>query len=173
MNDPLNPASPSSLGRTVSPDSLMSDFRGRSLSGMVILAVVAHVLFVGVFSLGYLARQIFGKPTSAMTEQQRLDEAVRESTTELRRIAERYDIKVQDLSQRFAGGAPGPAAPTQPATTPPPTDESHSSVEPTAPSETEPAPPTSEIERTLQQKEVGPSVPDLKNQDDLFAPKSP
>jgi len=158
----------------VSPDALMNSFRGKSLISIVVFTLLAHAAFIGVFSVGYLKDQVFGEDTSSLSESERLDIAVREGTVALREIAERHDVRVQDLSERFNGGS-RPSAPVD--------AETDGAAEPDA--ETEPAPtddpgadtpdePLSDIEQTLRQEEAGPAVPEFSadEEDDLFAPES-
>ncbi len=146
----------------VSPDSLMSDFRGRPIIIILAFTVVVHLLLVGVFSIGYLKKEILGEGTAAMSEEQRLDAAVLEATKAFRDIAERHDVSPQELSSRFADtklrppskGDPNPAKKNPPV------------VDEPAPKE-----PGSPIEQKLNEKAVGPDLPDLApedEEDDLF-----
>ncbi len=148
----------------VSPDSLMSDFRGRPIVAILVFTLVVHVILVGVFSVGYLKNRFLGEDTSAMSKEQRLDVAVREATTSLREIAERHGLSPQELSSRFAAGGVPPVS-----TTGPPPEAG--TVEDTPPvSDPASAEPDSAIEKTLQEKAVGPDLPDLapEEEDDLF-----
>ena len=152
----------------VSPDSLMSDFRGRPIIAILAFTVIAHVVVVGGFSIGYMKNAVFGEDTSSMSEKDRLDMAVREATTSLREIAERYGISPQELSERFANGD------TQPNTI-----VTSQQVNPDAPASEigsqEPGSqePKSVIETELQIEAAGPDLPDLPSleEEDLF--KSP
>lgn len=136
----------------VSPDEVMDDFRGMPVLRIALFTVIIHVALVGVFSVGYLKDQILGEDTSSLTDDERMDRAVRAGTTELRAIAERYDVSVQDLSARFAGDSPAPVVQT-----PSSEDPESNPVDPDA----ESPEPGSEIERALQEKQPGPAVPDL------------
>lgn len=154
-------------GNEVSPDSLMSDFRGRPIVAILAVTLVVHSVLVGVFSIGYLKNHFLGEDTSGMSKEERLDIAVREATTSLRKIAERHGLSPQELSSRFAAddarsiptaGQPAAAPGSQPTgpigqNTPPEAEE-----------------PESAIEKTLQEKAVGPELPDLvpEDEDDLF-----
>lgn len=155
----------------VSPDELMDDFRGRPIAKIVVVTLIAHVLVVGAFSIGYLKDQLLGVDTSQLSEEERLDIAVREGTTALREIADRHNVNVQDLSSRFAGGARKPA-------TPPPADDPAQPDAPAPPPVDPDAPnkPDSAIEQQLKETADGPAKPDLaplEEDDDLFAPDSP
>ena len=157
-------------GDQVSPESLMSDFRVRPIFGLIAVALLAHVLLIGVFSLGYLRTKLLGDNTASMTKEQRIDSAVREATSALREIAERHNMNPQEFSSRFGdkstrGVKPGTATTSQPAN---PaitvTGEPNASDEPNSP-----------IERALDKKEVGPQLPPMKpdEDDDLFNSSSP
>jgi len=152
----------------VSPESLMSDFRARPIFGLVTAALLAHVLLIGVFSMGYLKKQLLGDDTASMTKEQRIDSAVREATTALREIAERHNMNPQEFSSRFGdksthGATPSATTTSQPAAT-------VFTNKPDASSE-----PNSAIEKALDKKEAGPQLPPMKpdKDDDLFNSSSP
>ena len=92
----------------VSPDALMNDFKGKPIARIVIFTVIIHAIFIGLFSFGYIRNEVMGEDTAELTEDERMDLAVKESTTALRDIADRYDINVRDLSKAFVEGK-GPA----------------------------------------------------------------
>lgn len=155
-------------GDQVSPESLMSDFRVRPIFGLVSVALLAHVLLIGVFSVGYLKTQLLGDDTTSMTKEQRIDSAVREATSALREIAERHNMSPQEFSSRFGdksthGIKPGAATTSQPAA-PATTDTPPASREPNSP-----------IEKALDKREAGPQLPTMKpdEEDDLFKSSSP
>lgn len=180
MNDrsAQSPPPPPSPIAGVNPDAMLAGFRGKPLALTVTLAVIFHVLFIGVFSIGYLKRRVVGDPAAAMTKEQRVDNALKESTIAIRKIAERYDLTVQDVARRIAGGPPA-QAPSAEQTSPQPSPADAPAAQPPAGTTGEPAtppagPPVSQIEKTLQHKEPGPSVPELGGpDDDMFAPKKP
>lgn len=147
----------------VSPDSLMSDFRGRPIVSIVVFTLIVHVVVVGVFSVGYLKDQIMGVDNSKLSEKERLDNAVREGTIALREIAERHDVTLQNLSSRFANGS------TKRAATPIAGGDTPEKTDPTKTPDT-PKQPVSDIEKKLNEKKAGPAVPDLSpdKEDDLF-----
>ena len=103
-----------------------------------------------------------------LTDEQRMDNAVREGTSALREIAEQYDVSVQDLSARFAGAAPPPVVDA---------GDDDAAGDPAGDGETPsdgqtPADPGSDIERALQETEAGPAVPeltdDIEEEDPIF-----
>ena len=161
----------------VSPDSLMSDFRGRPIIAILAFTVIAHVIVVGGFSIGYMKNAVFGEDTSAMSEKERIDMAVRDASTSLREIAERYGISPQELSDRFANGetqvnsastvnatsTENTATSTQQANSNTPTDAAGAAT-----SETQE--PISAIETELQIEAAGPDLPNLPSleEEDLF-----
>ena len=87
----------------VTPDSMMNDFRGRPVVGILSFTVIVHVVLISVFSFGYMKNELFGEDTSSMSEDERLKVAVQEATTSLREIAERHGLSPQDLTTQFAG----------------------------------------------------------------------
>ena len=143
----------------VSPDSLMSDFRGSSVAVILAFTVIVHVVLVGIFSVGYLKNEILGEDTSSLSEEERLDIAVREGTTSLREIAERHGVSPQDLSSRFSKSR-APAAQAKSTATP---ESSEPGTETKSPETKEP---DSAIEKELQKKADGPDLPDLESEDD-------
>ena len=148
----------------VSPDSLMSDFRGSSFVAIVAFTVVVHVVLIGFTSYGYLKNQVFGEDTSAMSEEERMEVAVREATSSLRDIAERHGISPQELSDRFASGSPAKSTPEK-------QSASGNEETPTDGDNATPEEPQSPIERELQEKKDGPELPDLppiEEEEDLF-----
>lgn len=155
----------------VSPDALMSDFRGRPVVTILAFTIIIHVVLIGVFSIGYLKNELLGEDTSALSEDERLNLAVEEATKSLRKIAERHGVRPQDLSERFSSN--GARSPTQ-ETTEPQVPGTNDTPLPTETSE-EPNPTTAEppsaIEKELQEKADGPDLPDLPpiaEEEDLF-----
>ncbi|OUX04906.1 MAG: hypothetical protein CBE00_11720 [Planctomycetaceae bacterium TMED240] len=156
----------------VSPDSLMSDFRGRPIAAIVAFTVIVHVVVVGGFSVGYMKNAVFGEDTSAMSETERLDMAVRDATTSLREIAERYGISPQELSDRFAEGKTQSSITdsTKAAETPATAQQATSEASMTSSDQLGSQQPGSAIESELQIEAAGPQVPALPSleEEDLF-----
>jgi hypothetical protein len=154
------------------PDSLLRDFRGRPLFLILFLTLLIHLFLVGLFSIGYLSEKVgelrkefFGDGSTELTEDQRLDEALKEATASLREIAKRHDVSPQDLSERFSGESP--------AATDAGEEQFVSADEPEVPDSKDPGSqdPPSAIERELEETENGPKLPDLpglEGEDDLF-----
>lgn len=158
MNDtqPVQPPAPPK--EEVSPDSLMQDFRGKPVLTIVIFTVIVHAVFLGAFSYGYIKQDILGIKPKQMTEEQRVDAAVAESTEALQDIADEYKIDFSVLTDRLGTGersAPAEAEPRT-ATAPEPVDEREQAFE------------------DAQEQAEGPQLPDLDDQpsieeeDDLF-----
>lgn len=167
----------------VTPDSLMYDFRGRSVLWIAVFAIIIHVGIIGGFSYNYLKELILGENTSTMSEEELLDNAVREATIALQDIAEKHGVSPQELGNRFAKGSPRPPKTTdpKPVATDAPAEDSGTpdgdvGTEPTQPetppepgTSTEPEEPMSAIEQTLQETAPGPELPELPPiEDDLF-----
>lgn len=161
------PATPT-YSDAVTPESMMSDFRGRPVVGILSFTVIVHAVLVSIFSIGYLKSELLGEDTSSLSEEERLEVAVREATTSLREIAERHGLSAQDLTSQFAGGESRTAT----STTGPP---SVVSAEPEAPNGTTPdaGAPESAIEKELNTTADGPDLPELPpdlpaEEDELF-----
>ena len=159
-----------STAREISPDALMSDFRGRPVMSILTFTVIAHLLFIGFFSLGYLRNQVFGESNSSLSEEERLDQAMEEATRSLRKIAERHGIQPQDLSEQFANRSSGSSKSSPPGKKPPISPET--ATQPVAqPRETSMDSSDSAIEKELKKKAKGPDLPSLnpiEDEDDLF-----
>jgi hypothetical protein len=141
------------------PDQLMQAFEGRSLKSIILFTIVIHaVLLIGT-SVPYLWGKVAGEDTTGQSEEERLQAATKEATTAMREIAERYQLKPQELSSRFAGGASkAPAAATKD-TSPEPTSEG---TAPDGSKESESA-----IEKEIKKVEEGPELPPVE-EEDLF-----
>lgn len=150
----------------VSPDDLMDDFRGKSLGKVILVTLVVHAIFIGVFSIGYIRELIVG-PGAQLTDEQRMSKALDDTSAELRKIADRYEVNVTDLKSKLETGRAKTAAPVTSA---------NPSEKPTeTPATEKPQEQKSEIEKKLETQEKGPALPDLTAdpKDDLFAPEKP
>jgi hypothetical protein len=150
----------SNTNQQTTPDQLMKAFEGRSLKSIIIFTVVIHVILVIGTSVPYLLGAVTGgEDSSEKPEQERLEIAAKEATAAMREIAERYDLKPQDLSNRFSNGAPKAPAATPKEAAPTPTPE--------APPADVTKEPESLIEQEIKKVEEGPSLPPVED-DDLF-----
>ena len=164
----MNPSS----NQDVAPGDLLATFNGRSLKTMVVFTVALHALVLLATSGGYLWRAVSGSDTSNLSETERMDLAVKETTAAMRRIAEQHGVKPQDLGGQFAA----PAA-VRHAETPKPAAAAASASAPAAAAVTAPAPtpapapapaaeePKSSIEKEIKKAVPGPTVP---ADEDLF-----
>lgn len=144
------------------PDDLMHRFRGRNLKSIIIFTVVVHIVVIGGTSIPFMIRSLTGPNTDKMTEEERIELAVKEARTSLQKIAEEHGIRPQKLSDQFKGAA-------RPATEPE-TDAEEPAEEPDANPEVtgEEEAPKSEIEKELEKVETGPSLPPVEEAVDLF-----
>lgn len=151
----------------ISPDELMSDFRGHSLIKIVLFTVVAHVFILALFSPGYLKTQLFGESqapdeeVAELSDEEKLEKAQKDGNAALREVADKYGLTIKQLREQLdAEQAAAPATGAQPASTGT-TDA--------------PEQPGSQIERDLEVEVEGPKVPDLSvdEEEDLFAPDTP
>ncbi|HEX5790379.1 MAG TPA: hypothetical protein VFY13_04460, partial [Luteolibacter sp.] len=159
------------------PEELMTHFRGRSFKSIVIFTVVLHVVIIGGSSIPWLMRTLTGQDTSKLSEDERMQLAVKEATSSLRKIAETHGLQAQQLGDRLKG-ASAPAAPPeeaqpeapQPETPPTTTPQPGTTPETPAPN---PAPdrPKSEVEKQIEKVAPGPTKPPLDPAEDLFKDK--
>jgi len=159
----------------VAPDELMGDFRGRPLVMIAVFTVIVHLVVIAVFSVGML---MSGAPAAELPDDERMANAVREATASLRDIADANKVDDEALIARFANGAPAPTATATSGSDDPAATGEGGATDPATDATTPPADspgdePLSDIERTLQQEQAGPTVPDLsaEGEDDLFAPE--
>jgi hypothetical protein len=150
----------SSSNQETSPSDLLASFNGRSLKAIIVFTLVAHAVLLLATSGGYLWRSISGPDTSAMSETERMDLAVKEASTAMRRIAEQHGIKPQDLGSRFSAPVSGSAA-EAPEADPKSAEKAEPAKKPAA----APEEPKSTIEQEIKKAEPGPTVP---VDDDLF-----
>ena len=138
----------------ISPDELMENFRGRSLKSIILFTVVIHAILLLGTSIPFLKKSIMGRDTSGLSEQERMELAMKEATQSLRDIAEEHGLNVQDISGNFTDGSPKRAsqkAPEAPAS------------DPKVPE------PESSIQKELKVKSDGPDVPKVEDdEEDLF-----
>lgn len=162
----------------VAIDEMMNDYQGRPVARIVLFTIIVHVAFIGGLSIGYIKDLVLGENTTELTPDQRLDNAVRESTIALRAIAEKHHVRVQELSERFASGGSTPAAaapaPAGDGDSPAPADGAtpEDGANPAGDNPTDDGN-KSDIERTLEKATPGPAMPDLSadEEDSLFPPK--
>ena len=151
----------------VSPDELMSDFRGHSLIKIVIFTVIVHVFILAIFSPGYIKAQVFGESEAAdeevaeLSDEEKLAEAQKDGKAALREVADKYGLTIKELREQLDAEQPDTPAAADPA-------------DATATTE-EPDEPASAIEKELDVEAEGPKLPDLsiEEEEDIFAPESP
>ena len=147
----------SKTNQETTPDQLMRAFEGRSLKSIILFTIVVHaVLLIGT-SVPYLFGAVTGEDNSAKPEEERLEIAAKEATAAIREIAERYDLKPQELSSRFSDGAP-----QAPAATPEKTDSASTPEDTSADAAEEPE---SLIEQEVKKVEAGPELPPVEDED--------
>lgn len=158
------------LKEEITPDQLMNNFKGSSLKSIIIFTVIIHVVLLVGSSFPFLYKSIVGEDSSAMSEKDRTDAAMRKATTALRDIAEEYGLKPQDLSSQLAGNSPrAPKAPASETETETETKTEENSTEPQPDVEGEAEEPKSAIEKELDKKETGPELPKpIEDEEDLF-----
>lgn len=96
----------------VSPDTLLRDFRGRHLMEVAVITIIAHVVFIGVFSPWYLIDQVkylIVLEDEEPTPEQKLELAVTDGNLAIREIADKYSIEERTLRRRLGQNTPTPA----------------------------------------------------------------
>lgn len=162
----------SDVKRAAGSDDLLRDFRGSGLMWPLLVTVAAHAVVILATSVPWL-REAIGGGKGDLTDDQRLEAAVKEATASLQAIAKEHGVRPQDLGSRFtsgskpaapkAGGAEKPSGAEKPAPA-----QSDAPGQPTAPAgETPPAPqpPAGEAPPAVP---PGPAVPEVKDDVDLF-----
>jgi hypothetical protein len=160
----------SSSNQDVAPGDLLATFNGRSLKTMVVFTLIVHAVLLLATSGGYLWRAVSGADNSNLSEAERMDLAVQETTAAMRRIAEQHGVKPQDLGGHFAAPAAARGAETPKAA--PASGDAPASA-PAAAAAPVPAPtpapaaeePKSSIEKEIKKALPGPTVP---ADEDLF-----
>lgn len=150
-----------------SPGDLLTNFNGRSLKSIILFTIVVHAVLVLATSGPYLWRSFFGEDSSKLSESERIDLAVKETQSAMRRIAEEHGLKPQDLGSRFA--APKAEQRAEPKVEPKAQSKtatgSETKADPAATPPPAPEEPKSTIEKELKKAEPGPTVP---ADEDLF-----
>lgn len=155
------------------PDQLLDIFRGSSLKSIIGVTVIAHAVVLLATSVPFLTKTFAGADTSKLSEKERLDIATQETTSAMREIAAKHGLTPQELGDRFA---PRPTAADPKDAAKPETETK--TPESTAPDGTTPdgkAPenvkkPETAIEKEINVKKDGPTVPTLDpEKDDLFS----
>ncbi len=140
------------------PGDLLTNFNGRSLKSIILFTIVVHAVLLLATSGPYIWKALAGADSSKLSESERIDLAVKETQSAMRRIAEEHGLKPQDLGSRFAAPAATPKA--EPKTDP----KAEPATEPKSPPPG-PEEPKSTIEKELKKAEPGPAVP---ADEDLF-----
>lgn len=144
-----------------SPDDLMESFRGRNLKSIILFTVVIHAVLLLGTSIPFLMKAFTGKDTTGLSEEERMELAMKEATDSLKEIAEVHGLNVQDISSNFSGGKPKSSEAPEPKT--PEAPGTGQEVEEGDPS------PKSSIEEELKVKKEGPEVPKVEDEEeDLF-----
>ena len=130
------------------------------MKSIIVFTILIHAVVLLGSSVPFLMKTVKGEDTSKLSEQDRIDKAVREAAASLREIAEEHGLNPQDLSSQFAEGKTKPPA-SVPVPAPAP------GVAPAG--EGEPGEPKSTVEKELDVKADGPKLPAVEDEEeDLF-----
>ena len=90
-----------------SPNHMLRHFEGRSLKSILTFTILIHAVVLLGTSIPFLMETVTGKDLTGLSEEERIEKAVREATSSLRDIAEKNGLKAQDLSSQFEKGKRG------------------------------------------------------------------
>jgi len=163
----------------VTPESLMEHFQGPGLVKMVLVTVIFHVVVVLGSSVSYLKTSLLGEDVSKLTKEQRVEKALADATTSLRKIAVANGLNPQDISDKMGSGAartvkkeslaPASGQPAAGATNAvAPGKPGPDGTKPPVTTNETPAKPESQIEKDLKKTVDGPKVPPATTPDDIF-----
>jgi hypothetical protein len=160
--DRINSGSQASDDAT--PDSLMEQFKGQGLKPILIFTVVVHVVLILGSSIPFFVRTITGGSAAKRPEAERLESAVEDATSAIRKIAKKHGLNPQVVSDQFTGGGSRTSKATDAATPDAAADDSAS-----GPETDEPGRVKSAYETNLEVQVQGPSVPSFEDDsDDIF-----
>ncbi len=152
-------------GDATSPDSLMKGFQGRGLFGIILITVIVHIVVIFGTSASYLSKEFFGPDTSQMSKEDRVKLAIGEATSALGEIAERHDLAIEDITNKFAsGGSRAKQLSDGKKTETPAADAAATAPEstkkpPRAADQVDPNKGVSDFEKDLKKPVVGPEAP--------------
>lgn len=151
-----------SKSEEITPDELMESFRGRSLKSIIVFTVVVHAFLLLGTSIPFLIKMVTGKDTTELSEEERLELAMKDATASLKEIAEEYGLNPRELSSNFAGSKKGPAQ--GPAESP-----KEQSKPPGLGEQPKDPAADSAIEKEIRTKKEGPKLPGVGDEEeDLF-----
>jgi hypothetical protein len=151
----------------VTPDDLLSDFRGKGIFPILVFTVFVHTVVLLGSSVPWMMETFLGSVDKDATEEERMKGAVQEATGSLRDIAEKYGLHPEELSSQFTRKEkPSPATAKVQDNGDAPSD---GTPDQSAPS-TDPEEPKSAIEKELEVKATGPALPAIpkEEEEDLF-----
>lgn len=85
----------------VSPDSLLSDFKGSSVSKIVVFTVILHVIILGGSSIPWLISEFVQNPIE-LEKGEREKLALTDATMAIKDIAEKYGLEPADITNKFS-----------------------------------------------------------------------
>jgi len=151
----------------VTPESLMERFHGPSFAKVVMVTVVFHVVVIFGTSISYMKKSLFGDNVGKLTKEKRIEKAVADATSSIRKIAEENDLNPQDISDKFAAAGTRAARVSAPAPeTKTPTGDAVKA--PAGDTAKAPEKPDSKIEKDLKKAVEGPKLPGAGDKDDIF-----
>ena len=114
----------------ISPDALMGDFKGKGIIGIFLVTIILHVVVLGGSSYGYIQKEFFSPAPEEIDVEKRKDMALDDATVALREIAEKYNLKSADITDKFSkGGSRGSKVGDSKATSPKSNDSTKNNPE--------------------------------------------
>jgi len=138
----------------------MENFKGKGLKPILVFTLVVHVVVILGSSIPYFFKMAFARDNSKRSETERIESAVEDATSALRKIAKKHGLNPQDISDQFGGRRP--KAGKAPA-------ETSGTDEPSEAPDGTPDREKSAYETNLEAKVQGPAVPTFDDdEDDIF-----
>lgn len=149
-----------SSNEETSPDELMESFHGRSLKSIILFTVVIHAVLLLGTSVPFLIKAVTGTDTGELSEEERMEMAMKDAKSSLEEIAEEYGLNARDISRGFGEGRPGSSKK--------PASEEVKASGPKEGLSTEPEL-NSPLKKEIRVKKDGPEAPKVGDDDeDLF-----
>jgi len=167
MNDEYTNQSQTDPGDET-PNSLMGSFKGPGLGAIIVFTLVIHVIILGGSSVPYVLRMAAAQESKELSEDERIEAAVKEATPVLREIAEKHNLNPQQLSSQFAGGASRTTKTAKNAAKEDDGSQPGATTTPDTPEDGDPEKPKSAIEKEFDVELDGPKQPNLDEEEDIF-----
>ena len=147
----------------------MESFKGPGWAKMITVTLVVHAVVILGTSVAFLSRTVSGKDGADLSKEERLEKAMSDATGSLQAIAKEHGLSARELSEQLSrASAPQKVSAVNPET--PEKVDVPVAPGPKSPDGADPETPKSDIERELEKKADGPTLPDVSGdiEEDLF-----